>query len=123
MSQTQDAPQNTITEPVSKHFTFPNVYLARTKWSLSKMDRFVIPYGQFGFARIVYDRQGSETDRTIVLTSESTYTNLCSDGFGESKKGNGFNIVPFKLNENSLPGNGKTKNLFIPVPFDWRRRH
>ena len=52
------------------------------------------------------------------------YDELCEKGYGENievdKKsrfyGKGFRITPFSMKDNNYPGEGFTKNIFIPVP-------
>jgi len=94
---------------------FP-VYLVHSKWTLSKIDKFLNEYGKPGFLRIVYDGEGNETSRSIAILDNDTYDALCKDGLYERQRGVDFVIAPFTLKDNNFPGEGRTKTLFVPVP-------
>jgi hypothetical protein len=90
------------------------------------LDNFLKDFGDVGFMRIVYDNDGIETNRTIAILEHNVYLSLCKQGYGDSKIENGtrgqnrlFRVSPFYLNEKCLPGDGRTKNLFIPVPRNY----
>lgn len=100
-----------------KNLTFP-VYVIHSKWSLLQLDTFLSDYGDVGFLRIVYDKDGNETDRNIAILPESSYTALCADGFDRRQHGKGFVIAPYVLRDNNFPGEERTNTLFIPVPKD-----
>lgn len=110
-----------------------NVYMVYSKWTVSRIDTFLGKYGEVGFARVVYDNNGKETNHTIVVIDDSIYEQLCEEGFHVGnlaqnnapteddvpKKRNfskGLKISRFSVNENNYPADGFTKNLFIPVP-------
>jgi hypothetical protein len=97
--------------------TFP-VFLIHSKWSLNKLDTFLSNYGDVGFLRIVFDKDGNETDRNIAVLPESVYTALCKDGFDKRQYGKGFVISRYSLRENNFPGEERTSTLFVPVPKD-----
>ena len=94
---------------------FP-VFLIHSKWSLNKLDTFLSNYGEVGFLRIVYDRDGNETDRNIAILPESAYEDLCTDGFDKRQYGKGLVISRYSLRENNFPGEERTSTLFVPVP-------
>jgi hypothetical protein len=117
-----------------------DVYLIKSKWTLLRIDDFLSKFdGEVGFLRIVLDKLGNETDRTIALLSSKLYNNLCDAGLnkigenkigenkigenkiGENKIGEetGFQVSKFILKQSSLPCEYKTKNLFIPVPLNY----
>lgn len=105
---------------VKEEIEFP-VYMCYSKWSLQNMDRFIGQYGGVGFLRIVFGKDEKETDRTIAILSKETYNALLDEGYGDTKPderayGRGFRVTPFKLNENSFPGEGRNNTLFVPVP-------
>jgi len=93
---------------------FP-VFLIKSKWSLNSIREFVEEYGPLNYMRIIYDRQGRETDLTIAILSMETYSKLCDEGYNNMKIVSEFKISPYKLHLNNFPGEGKTENLFIPV--------
>ena len=105
---------------VQTQIDFP-VYMIYSRWSLNTLDEFLINYGGAGFLRIVFGKEDKETDRTIAILTKNTYDSLCDAGYGENKRedrsyGQGFRVTPFLLNENSYPGEGRNKTLFVPVP-------
>lgn len=100
-----------------ENLNFP-VYLIHSKWSLTKIDTFLGDYGEVGFLRIVYDKDGNETDRNIAILPESSYNALCEDGFDRRQYGKGCVIAPYVLRDNNFPGEERTNSLFIPVPKD-----
>ena len=95
--------------------TFP-VFVIHSRWSLSKLGDFLDGYGDVGFLRIVYDKDGNETDRNIAILPQSTYKDLCDDGYNRRQYGKGFVIAPYTLRDNNFPGENHTSTLFIPVP-------
>ena len=99
------------------NLTFP-VYVIHSKWSLLKLDTFLSEYGEVGFLRIVYDKDGNETDRNIAILPENSYNALCKDGFDRRQYGKGCVIAPYVLRDNNFPGEERTNTLFIPVPKD-----
>jgi hypothetical protein len=108
------------TEGKKVEIEFP-VYMIYSKWSLANMDRFIGQYGGVGFLRIVFGKDDKETDRTIAVLSKETFDVLTKDGYGDTKPderayGRGFRVTPFKLNDNSFPGEGRNITLFVPVP-------
>lgn len=100
-----------------ENLTFP-VYIIHSQWSLLKLDNFLSEYGEVGFLRIVYDKDGNETDRNIAILPETSYTALCEDGFDRRQYGKGCVISPYVLRDNNFPGEERTNTLFIPVPKD-----
>ena len=95
--------------------TFP-VFVIHSRWSLSKLGDFLGEYGDVGFLRIVYDKDGNETDRNIAILPESSYKDLCDDGYNRRQYGKGFVIAPYTLRDNNFPGENHTNTFFIPVP-------
>jgi len=100
-----------------ENLTFP-VYIIHSQWSLLKLDNFLSEYGEVGFLRIVYDKDGNETDRNIAILPETSYNALCKDGFDRRQYGKGCVISPYVLRDNNFPGEERTNTLFIPVPKD-----
>lgn len=104
-----------------QEITFP-VYMIYSGWSLAQMDRHIEQYGGAGLLRIVFGKDDKETNRTIAVLAPETYAALCDDGYGGEERredrqyGRGFRIISFKLNDNSYPGEGRNKTLFVPVP-------
>ena len=97
-----------------------DVYLIKSKWTLLRIDEFLSKFeGEVGFLRIVLDKLGNETDRTIALLSSKLYNNLCDDGLNKLREDTGFQVSKFILKQSSLPCEYKTKNLFIPVPLNY----
>jgi hypothetical protein len=97
-----------------------DVYLIKSKWTLLRIDEFLSKFeGEVGFLRIVLDKLGNETDRTIALLSSKLYNNLCADGLNKLGEDTGFQVSKFILKQSSLPCEYKTKNLFIPVPLNY----
>src|SRR5690606_10794707 len=95
--------------------SFP-VYLIHSKWSLAKLDNFLTNYGSVGFLRIVYDKEGNETNRNIAILPKTSFTKLCEDGFNRHQYGRSFVISQYVLRENNFPGKDHTNTLFVPVP-------
>lgn len=98
-----------------EQITFP-VFMIHSSWSLEQLDAFLANRGDVGFLRIVYDNEGKETDRTIAILPELLYDALCKEGFDRRQYGRGFKISQFLLNDSNMPGEGRTKTLFVPVP-------
>jgi len=97
-----------------------NVCLIKSKWTLLRIDEFLNKYkGEVGYLRIVLDKFGNETDRTIALLSTELYNNLCEDGLSKYNEEVGFQVSKFILKQKSLPNEYKTRNLFILVPLNY----
>lgn len=113
------AKTNSNTEGLSsEQVSFP-VYLIYSPWSLNRIDSFLSKYGDVGFLRIIYDRDGNETNRTIAIISDEAYVELCKDGFNRQRDTE-LIITPFILKDNNFPYKGYTTSLFVPVPSDLR---
>lgn len=98
--------------------SFP-VYMIHSKLSLLTLDDILKNFGPVGFLRIVYDNNSKETNLTIAILPHEVYHSLCNEGYGDIQHGSyrkNFRITPFILKENNLPGDGRTKTLFVPVP-------
>lgn len=91
------------------------VYMIHSNSSLGQLDKFLGKYGDVGFLRIVYDTNGKETDRTIAILRPEVYESLSTLGY-DKRYINGMKITPYRLNASHFPGEGHTKNLFVPVP-------
>lgn len=98
--------------------SFP-VYLIHSSKSLVEIDRLLSDYGEVGFLRIMYNNDGSETDRTIAILPKSSFDDLIKDGYGRRQYGKNFSISSFELKDNNYPGEGRTKTLFVPVPKEF----
>lgn len=98
--------------------SFP-VFLIHSGKSLTEIDSFLSFYGEVGFLRIMYNSDGSETNRTIAILPETSYDRLVREGYGRRQYGKNFSISVFELKDNNYPGEGRTKTLFIPVPKDF----
>lgn len=112
--------QDAQVEQEVQALSFP-VYMIYSRWSLKRMDRFMDDYGGAGFIRIIFGKDDKETDRSIAIMPKETYTALCEDGYGgdrkeDSSRGRHFRATPFRLNESSFPGEGRSRTLFVPVP-------
>jgi hypothetical protein len=118
-------------------FEFP-VFLVRSHKSLSQIESFIKPFGQTVYKRIMYDHEGKDTNRTIVVMEESIFKKMCDEGFEfkfdppkavgdgsvidasgarkEQRKVD-FTISRFNLLKSNFPDPEKhTSNLFVPVP-------
>jgi len=92
-----------------------DVYLIKSKWTLYRIDEFLHKYeGKVGNLRIVLDKNGNGTDRTIALLSKDVYNSINADKSNNDETG--FQIYPFILKQSCLPSEYKTRNLFIQVP-------
>lgn len=121
---------STVTEgskpntPISTQ-TF-KVYLIHSRRSLTSIEGFLNGYADskngdgIGYIRIVYDREGHETNRTIAILSDSVYDRLLKDGCDRHRDGRDFAISPFTLKDFNFPGEGRTNSLFVPVPESLR---
>lgn len=95
--------------------TFP-VYIIYSRWSLEKIEKFLVSHGEVGFLRVVYDSHNRETERTIGIISLETYQKLCDLKYNIREYGKGLVIQLFTLKPSHYPGEGRTKTLFVPVP-------
>ena len=92
-----------------------DVYLIKSKWTLYRIDEYLRKYeGKVGNLRIVLDKNGNETDRTIALLSKDVYNSIYADKSNNDETG--FQIYPFILKQSCFPSEYKTRNLFIQVP-------
>jgi len=99
---------------------FP-VFLIKSKWSLNAIRELINYYSESTYSsseymRIIFDREGRETDLTICILNDKTYENLCNAGYNNMKRFSEFEITPYGLINKNFPGEGQTENLFVPVP-------
>ena len=90
------------------------VFLVHSRWTVSKLKTHMEKYGVVNFIRIVYNPDGTETNRNICVMPHSTFEALVKDGFDQ--KGKGLIVTPYVLNQGSFPGEGRSKTIFIPAP-------
>ena len=110
---------------MSNNQKFP-VYLVYSSWSISAIDEFLQNHAKTigeevgsGLIRLVYDSNGKETNRNIVILSDTIYSSLIKNGYDHKDYGRDFLVTPFQLRENYFPSKGKTTNLFVPVPNEF----
>ena len=89
------------------------IYLIYSRWSLQQIENFLTQYGPVGYLRIILDKAGVETDRTIAIISSDTFELLKKNGYDEHQYGKDFMITPFVLRK--LASEAK-HSLFVPVP-------
>lgn len=98
---------------------FP-VYVIRSSWSLARMDEFLKDYEDVPFLRIVHNKDGTETNRTLVILKKSTYEKLCEEGYGKHSQdfklsSKEFHVYPFVLDKSDFPFEGHNRTLFVPI--------
>lgn len=107
-----------------------NVYMVYSKWTISRIDAFLRERGEVSSLRVVYDNNGKETNRTIVIVDDCVYKKLCEEGFGDQvvdsseeddekmpkKQFKQLKIARFMIKEFDYPNVMQTRNLFIPIP-------
>ena len=125
MSDTAATTGSTVTAPISDIHFVNKVYIVFSKWDVKKIVQHCRTYGDVLWSRLVYDKNGNETDRTLVILPDETYEGLVQDGYGQgdhkkvkNNKVVGFRIVPYILREDQEHAN--TRTLFVPAPKDYR---
>lgn len=99
----------------------PVMCVIHSGWCLTDLDDFLAGYGDVPFLKIVHDKGGKETNRTITIISQVMYQTLCDHGYGDARvetktPKRGFRITPYVLHPGNLPGADKTSALFVPIP-------
>lgn len=111
--QVEEQPQTSQSEENTK---FP-VYFVHSPKKLSDIEEFLKKFGDVGYLRILYERNGSETaDKNIAILSDETYEKICEKGYNKRQYGIHYIVTPFKLPPHCQPPNGQSKVLFVPVP-------
>lgn len=112
--------------PISNIHFKNGVYIIFSKWEVKKIVQFCRTYGEVFWSRLVYDKSGKETDRTLMILSDEAYNGLVKAGYGseEHKRGSnsnkaaGFRIARYVLREDSEHTDAPT--LFVPAPKEQR---
>ena len=107
--------------PISSVCFEHKVYIVFSKWDVKKIVQFCSTYGEVFWSRLVYDKTGHETDRTLMILPDETFDSLVEDGFGftdrklkGSSKPAGLRIAPYILREEQEHDDEPT--LFVPAP-------
>jgi hypothetical protein len=95
-----------------------DLYLIHSSWSLSAIGDLLDNYGPVPFLRIVYDREGQETNRTLALLPPATFTALQQGGYSKRVAGRDFVIHPYQVRQESLPQSGQNQSLYFPLPLE-----
>ena len=69
-----------------------------------------------GVIKIDRKRDGTETNRTIVLLKKSLLDKAKESGYTESNRNLDFKMVEYEVRQYNLPKEGYTSNFFIPIP-------
>lgn len=109
------------TDSTTTQYTFPTVYLLRSKTTLPRIAEILKKFGcDFAELRIMYDKFGKETsDGNLVLLDTSAYNKLVESGFGEDQDRQSrkeFKIKPFVIDKRKFPHEYQSDVLFVPVP-------
>jgi hypothetical protein len=95
------------------------VYVIYSGLSLGAIREFLLSYGsenKVGHLRVIYNRDGRETDITIATLDKSLYDTLIGAGFDKLKAGIDFTISPYRLIQYNRPSETQTSNFYIPLP-------
>lgn len=116
----KDSTNKELLETLEEKY-FPPVFMVHSKWSIQAIDKFLAPYGDVGYLRVVRDKDGNETSRTLAIISIETYNTLQGKGYG-CRNNKGIVITPFRLTTHDLPPEDKdpAMSLFVPVPPKYR---
>jgi hypothetical protein len=126
-SKTSDEVVEAPTKAFVSNVHFKNgVYIIFSKWDVKKIVQFCRVYGEVFWSRLVYDKNGNETDRTLVILSDEAYAGLVKAGYGseDQKRGSnsnraaGFRIDRYVLHEKQEHPDAPT--LFVPAPREHR---
>ena len=97
-----------------------NVYLIYSTMSLREirvfLELFLIESESIGPMKIEYDRDGKDTNRTLIMCSHTLYQRLVDLGFGEYNQRNDFRMVPYKIPVNFQLKNGLHSDLYLSIP-------
>lgn len=122
-----ESESSTERQTVISTIKFENkVYIVFSKWDVKKIVQFCRSYGDVYWSRLVFDKEGNETDRTLLIMPDETYDGLVHDGYestdrkrtGINKKPSGFRIAPYVLREGQEHTDAPT--LFVPAPKEHR---
>jgi len=93
------------------------IYIIYSSWSLDRIRAFLSNFmpNSVSIMKIIYDSSLNETNKTIVLLKEELYNLLIDEGYGISRFEIDFKIKKYKFNNNILPPEGSSYNLFIPI--------
>lgn len=93
------------------------IYIIYSGWTIENIICFFKKWKDethFGFFKILYDYNGNQTNKTIVVISDSLYADLMRHGYGQKNYGSDFYIKNYYI-DNLLPPANKSSNLFIPT--------
>ncbi len=104
----------------TQSISFP-VYIIYSRLSLQQLDKFFERFGDVGFMRIMYDKTGAETNRTIALVNEGCYNALKAKGyalcqFDEKVIKDDVKITKFVMSPQMVQSDKTVRKLYIPVP-------
>lgn len=98
------------------------VFVAYSSLSLEAIREFLLQFGpasEVSHLRVSYDRDGFETDRTILVMHQNIYDKAVAAGFNKRSPDMDFSIAPYHIGKFNLPKDGFTFNMYLPLPRDF----
>jgi hypothetical protein len=71
---------------------------------------------EIGMMTIMHDREGKETNRTVVVLRPKVYDEIVAQGKNKRPYDLDFTIVPYEIRKHNLPNEHQKPVLFIPFP-------
>lgn len=100
------------------------VYMLRSVETLVDIEKFLRQYGANDCQlRVVYDRNGSDTNGTIALITHEIFEKLVKDGFDRPGHNRFIVVSPYELRDNCYPGEHHVNSLFVPIPSSLQSDH
>jgi hypothetical protein len=98
------------------------VALVFSRWPLRNICEFLeqqigADKHRIGLIKIDRERNGNETNRTILLLTRDLFDQAILLGYGEHT-GIDFKITEYEVRKHNLPGKGLSRNFFIPLTQD-----
>jgi hypothetical protein len=97
------------------------VYLVYSSWPLDDIRREIekYPEGRCGPLRVIYNKEGGETNRTLAIFSPHVYDSMVEEGRGERNKD--LYVAKYKLRKDNYPPKDASSDIFISIPKDLHR--
>lgn len=97
-----------------------NVFVVYSRMALASIIDVLegLNAGAVGPCRIDYDREGNETNRTIVVADKSVFETAVSAGLDRRIFGRDFTIARYELREHNAPREGHLYKFFIRLPHE-----
>ena len=93
------------------------LYVVHSKWSVDSIREYMTSFagGDVGPLKIIYDRKGHETDRTLVALDKAQYDKLKRLEVN-NKSSYGFSISEYVIRKSQYPKSNETTSWYLKTP-------